>query len=100
MKFVIGDFGFGKGKLRELLKENKMYSFDHHNIINDRIIACDMKSVPPKRWRARHCSIFIISYGDKLVCLCCRSKEMPCEVRNNDNCRNYKISESKAFRTS
>lgn len=48
MKLVIGDFGCGKGKLRELLKENKMCSFDHHNIINDRIIACDMKSVPLK----------------------------------------------------
>jgi hypothetical protein len=48
MKLVIGDFGCGKGKLRELLKENKMYSFDHHNIINEKIMACDMKSVPLK----------------------------------------------------
>ncbi len=46
MKLVIGDFGCGKGKLMELLKENKMYIFDHHNIINEKIIACNMKSVP------------------------------------------------------
>ena len=45
MKLVIGDFGCGKGKHMELLKENKMYSFDHHNILNDKIISCDMKSV-------------------------------------------------------
>ncbi|MGC1927827.1 MAG: helicase-related protein [Candidatus Nitrosopolaris sp.] len=48
MKLVIGDFGCGKGKLMELLKENKMYSLDHHNIINEKIIACNMKSVPLK----------------------------------------------------
>ena len=48
MKLVIGDFGCGKGELMELLKENKMYSFDHHNIINEKIIPCDMKSVPIK----------------------------------------------------
>lgn len=46
MKLVIGDFGCGKGELMELLKENKIYSFDHHNIINEKIIPCDMKSVP------------------------------------------------------
>ena len=48
MKLVIGDFGCGKGELMELLKENKMYSFDHHKIINEKIIPCDMKSVPIK----------------------------------------------------
>jgi hypothetical protein len=48
MKLVIGDFGCGRAKLAELLKENKMYNFDHHNIINDKIIVCDMKSVPLK----------------------------------------------------
>ena len=48
MKLVIGDFGCGKGELMELLKENKMYSFDHHNIIDEKIIPCDMKSVPIK----------------------------------------------------
>jgi hypothetical protein len=45
MKLVIGDFGCGRAKLAELLKENKMFNFDHHNILNDKIIACDMKSV-------------------------------------------------------
>jgi superfamily II DNA or RNA helicase len=48
MKLVIGDFGCGKGELMELLKENKMYIFDHHNILNEKIISCDMKSVPIK----------------------------------------------------
>ncbi len=45
-KYVIGDFGCGRARLAELLNENKMYSFDHHKILNDRIIPCDMKSVP------------------------------------------------------
>ena len=48
MKFVIGDFGCSRAKLSELLKENKMYNFDHHNILNSKITACDMKSVPIK----------------------------------------------------
>ena len=43
MKMVIGDFGCGRARLAELLKENKMYNFDHHNILNEKIIACDMK---------------------------------------------------------
>ncbi|MGC2383122.1 MAG: integrase repeat-containing protein, partial [Nitrososphaeraceae archaeon] len=47
MKKVIGDFGCGRGELMELLKENKVYSFDHHNIINEKIIPCDMKDVQP-----------------------------------------------------
>ncbi|MBV9179224.1 MAG: hypothetical protein JO297_19510 [Nitrososphaeraceae archaeon] len=45
MKLVIADFGCGRAKLAELLKENKMYNFDHHNILNDKIIACNIKSV-------------------------------------------------------
>ena len=45
MKLVIGDFGCGRAKLAELLKENKMYNFDHHSILNDKIIPCNMKSV-------------------------------------------------------
>lgn len=45
MKLVIADFGCGRAKLAELLKENKMYNFDHHNILNDKIIPCNMKSV-------------------------------------------------------
>ena len=48
MKLVIGDFGCGKCELIELLKENKMYSFDHHNIINEKITPCDLKAVPIK----------------------------------------------------
>jgi hypothetical protein len=43
-KFVIGDFGCGEAELMGLL-ENKVYSFDHHNILNESIIACDIKSV-------------------------------------------------------
>jgi hypothetical protein len=46
MKLVIGDFGCGKCELSELLKENKMYCFDHHNILNDKITACNIKKVP------------------------------------------------------
>lgn len=45
MKLVIGDFGCGRAKLAELLKENKIYNFDHHDILNDKIIPCDMTSV-------------------------------------------------------
>jgi ribosomal RNA-processing protein 8 len=48
-ELVIGDFGCGRARLSELLKENKMYNFDHHSIVNDKIIACDMKSVPLKK---------------------------------------------------
>jgi Hypothetical methyltransferase len=43
MKMVIGDFGCGRARLAELLKENRVYSFDHHDILNEKIIACDMK---------------------------------------------------------
>jgi hypothetical protein len=32
MKLVIGDFGCGKCRLADLLKENKVYCFDHNNI--------------------------------------------------------------------
>ena len=42
-KMVIGDFGCGEAELAQLLNENKVYSFDHHNILNENIIACDMK---------------------------------------------------------
>jgi ribosomal RNA-processing protein 8 len=43
MKLVIGDFGCGRCELSELLKENKVYCFDHHKILNEKIIACNMK---------------------------------------------------------
>jgi superfamily II DNA or RNA helicase len=43
-KLVIGDFGCGEAELALLLPENKVHSFDHHNILaEDRITACDMK---------------------------------------------------------
>ena len=61
MKLVIGDFGCGRAKLSELLKENKMYNFDHHNIINDKIIACDMKSVPLKEDGKLDVAVFCLS---------------------------------------
>jgi hypothetical protein len=61
MKLVIGDFGCGRAKLAELLKENKMYNFDHHKILNDKIIACDMKSVPLKRDGQLDIAVFCLS---------------------------------------
>jgi SNF2 family DNA or RNA helicase len=33
MKLVIGDFGSGKCELSKLLRENKVYCFDHHKIL-------------------------------------------------------------------
>jgi putative methyltransferase len=41
-KMVIGDFGCGRTKLAKLLN-NKVYNFDHHSILGENIIACDMK---------------------------------------------------------
>ena len=61
MKLVIGDFGCGRAKLSELLKENKTFSFDHHNILNDKIIACDIKSVPLKRDGQLDIAVFCLS---------------------------------------
>jgi superfamily II DNA or RNA helicase len=61
MNLVIGDFGCGRAKLAELLKENKMYNFDHHNIINDKIIACDMKSVPLREDGKLGAAVFCLS---------------------------------------
>jgi hypothetical protein len=61
MKLVIGDFGCGRAKLAELLEENKMYNFDHHNILNDKIIACDMKSVPLKENGKLDVAVFCLS---------------------------------------
>ena len=61
MKLIIGDFGCGRAKLAELLEENKMYNFDHHNIINDKIIACDMKSVPLKENGKLDVAVFCLS---------------------------------------
>ena len=61
MKLIIGDFGCGRAKLAELLEENKMYNFDHHNIINDKIIACDMKSVQFKENGKYDVAVFCLS---------------------------------------
>lgn len=44
-KLKIGDFGCGEAELSLLLKQNEVYSFDHHNILNEKIIACDIKDV-------------------------------------------------------
>lgn len=48
-EMVIGDFGCGKARLAELLNKNRVYSFDHHNILNGKIVACDMKKTPLRR---------------------------------------------------
>jgi ribosomal RNA-processing protein 8 len=40
----IGDFGCGEAKIMETIGENRVYSFDHI-AINDKVTACDMKSV-------------------------------------------------------
>lgn len=46
-KLVIGDFGCGEAELSERFDKNKVYSFDHHNILNEkRITVCDMKRTP------------------------------------------------------
>ena len=45
MNLKIGDFGCGIAELADLLQENKVYSFDHSNIMNSKIIACDIKDV-------------------------------------------------------
>jgi superfamily II DNA or RNA helicase len=43
MKLVIGDFGAGKCRLADLLKENKVHCFDHDKILDKRITPCNMK---------------------------------------------------------
>jgi len=47
-KMVIGDFGCGRARLAELLN-NKVYNFDHHNILGENVIACDMRRTLLKR---------------------------------------------------
>lgn len=51
--------GCGRAKLAELLIENKMYNFDHDKILNDKLIACDMKSVPLKNDGQLDIAVFI-----------------------------------------
>jgi superfamily II DNA or RNA helicase len=43
-RLQIGDFGCGEAKIMEAIGENRVYSFDHI-AINDKVTACDMKSV-------------------------------------------------------
>ena len=43
MKLVIGDFGSGRCRLADLLKENKVHCFDHDKILDKRITPCNMK---------------------------------------------------------
>jgi superfamily II DNA or RNA helicase len=48
-KLVIGDFGCGEAELSDIFGKNKVYSFDHHNILNEeKITVCDMKTTPVK----------------------------------------------------
>jgi hypothetical protein len=61
MELVIGDFGCGRARLAELLKENKMYNFDHDKVLNDKIVACDMKSVPLKQDGQLDIAVFCLS---------------------------------------
>ena len=44
-RLIIGDFGCGEAKMLEKFGDNRVYSFDHI-AINNKVKACDMKSVP------------------------------------------------------
>ena len=44
-RLKVGDFGCGEAKIMEFLGENRVFSCDHV-AINDKVTACDMKSVP------------------------------------------------------
>jgi superfamily II DNA or RNA helicase len=44
-RLIIGDFGCGEAKILESFGDNRVYSFDHV-AINNKVKACDMKSVP------------------------------------------------------
>jgi SAM-dependent methyltransferase len=44
-RLLIGDFGCGEAKLLEQFGDNRVFSFDHV-AINNKVKACDMKSVP------------------------------------------------------
>src|SRR5206468_6450302 len=44
-RLIIGDFGCGEAKILEAFGDNRVYSFDHV-AINNKVKACDMKSVP------------------------------------------------------
>jgi Hypothetical methyltransferase len=49
-KMVIGDFGCDRARLAGLLN-NKVYNFDHHKILGENIISCDMKRTPLEKER-------------------------------------------------
>jgi hypothetical protein len=73
---VIGDFGCGRTRLAELLN-NKVYNFEHHNILAKKVIACDMKRTLLKKETGRRCrSIFTIANGSKLDRIYCRSRDV------------------------
>jgi superfamily II DNA or RNA helicase len=44
-RLIIGDFGCGEAKILEAFGDNRVYSFDHVGV-NNKVKACDMKSVP------------------------------------------------------
>ena len=44
-RLKVGDFGCGKAKIMEILGEDRVFNCDHV-AINDKVTACDMKSVP------------------------------------------------------
>ena len=44
-RLKVGDFGCGEAKIMEILGEDRVFSCDHV-AINDKVTACDMKSVP------------------------------------------------------
>jgi Hypothetical methyltransferase len=88
VKMVIGDFGCGRARLAELLKENRVYSFDHHDILNEKIIACDMKKTSLKNEKL-DIAVFCLSlmgenWRDYITeakrCLCARGMLMIAET--------------------
>jgi len=44
-RFKVGDFGCGEAKIMEVLGSDRVYSCDHV-AINEKVTACDMRSVP------------------------------------------------------
>jgi SAM-dependent methyltransferase len=44
-RLKVGDFGCGEAKIMEVLGENRVFSCDHV-AINDKLTACDMRSIP------------------------------------------------------
>ena len=43
--FIVADLGCGQNLLKEEIKKNKVYSFDHY-AIDESVIACDISSLP------------------------------------------------------